>query len=629
MKIIPKYASGGSYSEYFTVYDPISQRVSSSGGGRSSSSSSGSSSKGDLTEKDLFNMIKDIDGLPNEMNEIVSNLIKTLRVQSIEGVSTEDLATTYLKNLYQIKVAAQNKEKYDTAIKAAQENGSMSEPAIDTNGNLYVQYNDGENKGKITTVSPEEYFKNKDNYSILTTSNLANMRAYDMRLSGDQHIFNVIENSMGYEAFQELLDKAKIQLGHTTTNNSITYGNQAQALAGLQAIDGMTEEQKQQAIQAVQNGYTGESTKVKSNAEQIKAYVNYLVTALPRRAHTWAMIKTDKNNQAEATATLVYSYLLGRGELETNHTINYKTNKASNESGAGENGLYDGIELNASMKWLAGYGNQKQFTINPGTSKQYVVLSNALPLTNKEKKYVGVNSTLQEVSSGDYAGILDFNNASIGGNVINAVNFGQIVMRDGNIYSIDLPYDVERYNKTGEIIPLIKKEQLDAKKQADQEIKEAGIDLTKQSIIRKNVDKINEVYEKYRLGKIYNTDGGLIQGWKRFGVINVYTSNNVIGGERGELRASELLHEVTDDNIIQNLLNITGDKHFDEKSYAPGDWFGWYDSFYEGTLYIPIDSSYVAASANISMDQQEVKSLNIGDQSLQNSVDLEQVYKPE
>jgi len=44
---------------------------------KSSSSSSTKSSKetddtkGKLTEKDFFNMIKDIDGLPNEMTEIV------------------------------------------------------------------------------------------------------------------------------------------------------------------------------------------------------------------------------------------------------------------------------------------------------------------------------------------------------------------------------------------------------------------------------------------------------------------------------------------------------------------------------------------------------------------------------
>jgi len=44
----------------------------SSGSSTSTKSSKESNdTKGKLTEKDFFNMIKDIDGLPNEMTEIV------------------------------------------------------------------------------------------------------------------------------------------------------------------------------------------------------------------------------------------------------------------------------------------------------------------------------------------------------------------------------------------------------------------------------------------------------------------------------------------------------------------------------------------------------------------------------
>lgn len=622
MKIIPKFANGGEYEQYFTSYTPMSRKLEVSEGS-SSRGPSRSSDSGELTEKDFFNMLKEINGLPNEMNEIVSNLTTTLRLRSLEGYSTEDLATTYLKNLYQIKVAAQNKERYDEAIKTAQENGSMTEPAIDSNGNLYVQFTSGENEGKITTITPSEYFSNQGNYSLLSTSNLANMRAYDMRLVGDQHIFDVIENSMGYEAFQKLLDQAKIQLGHTTSSESVLYRNQNQALQGLESFEGMSEEQKQQAIQAIQNGYTGESTKVKSNLEQIQSYVNYLAVTLPQRARTWAMIKTGETDQRKAVTQLVGSYLIGRKEIENTHTVNYRAG-SNNRKSTGESGLYDDIELNASMKWLAGYGNQKQFIINPGTSKQYVVLSNGMPLTNKEKKYVGVNGTLQEVSSGDYSGILDFNNASIGGNIVNTVNFGQVILRDGNIYSIDLPYDVDRYNRTGEIVPLIDENKLRAKKEADQEIKNVGIDLTKQSSIKQNIKKINEIYSSHGLGNIYNVDGSPIWGWKRFGVINVYASNKTIGTD--DLDSNILLREITDDNIINNLINITGDEKFDVNNWYD---LNGHDSFYEGTLYIPIDSSYVAASANISMDQSQVQSLDIGDQSLNQNFDYGQIYQPQ
>jgi hypothetical protein len=45
-------------------------------------------------------MIKDIDGLPNEMNALVTNLMNTFQLDRMSGQSTGDLATKYLSNLY-------------------------------------------------------------------------------------------------------------------------------------------------------------------------------------------------------------------------------------------------------------------------------------------------------------------------------------------------------------------------------------------------------------------------------------------------------------------------------------------------------------------------------------------------
>nr|DAT77899.1 MAG TPA: hypothetical protein [Caudoviricetes sp.] len=44
--------------------------------------------------------MKDIDGLPNEMSNIVTNLVNTFQLSNLTGVDPGDLATTYLQNLY-------------------------------------------------------------------------------------------------------------------------------------------------------------------------------------------------------------------------------------------------------------------------------------------------------------------------------------------------------------------------------------------------------------------------------------------------------------------------------------------------------------------------------------------------
>ena len=107
MKIIPKYQRGGGFEQFFTVYQPsVSKPSGRQSGQASEQKSSGTSSKdkGKLTEKDFFTMLKEVNGLPNDMNAIVSNLVATFQMSNLTGINTENLATTYLQSLMQIKV---------------------------------------------------------------------------------------------------------------------------------------------------------------------------------------------------------------------------------------------------------------------------------------------------------------------------------------------------------------------------------------------------------------------------------------------------------------------------------------------------------------------------------------------
>ena len=231
MKIIPKFQSGRQFDSFFTIYKPVGdpqQQRTTVGSSRGSSSISG---KGELTEKDFFDMIKDIDGLPNEMKSITSGLLATFQMNNLTGISSADLATQYLQSLYQIKVASQNKETYENALKRAEEKGALHEPAITPDGKLVVQ----DKNGKVSTVSLEQY--NRGKYYALTVSNLANMRAFDPSLAYNQTVFNIISNSTGFEEVQKLIDSAIKSLGSTeTTRNGILSTEASQGLALLQTL---------------------------------------------------------------------------------------------------------------------------------------------------------------------------------------------------------------------------------------------------------------------------------------------------------------------------------------------------------------------------------------------------------
>ena len=104
MKVIPKYQKGGTtFDSFFTTYVPVQVEVPNQITQQQRSSGTPQpSEKGKLTEKDLFEMLKDIDGLPNEMNAIVTNLVNTFQLSALTGIDPGDLATTYLQNLYQV-----------------------------------------------------------------------------------------------------------------------------------------------------------------------------------------------------------------------------------------------------------------------------------------------------------------------------------------------------------------------------------------------------------------------------------------------------------------------------------------------------------------------------------------------
>lgn len=324
MKVTPKYQKGGSFDAFFTTYTPIQtespRQISES---QRSSGNSQSTEKGKLTEKDFFDMIKDIDGLPNEMSNIVSDLMGTFQLSNLTGIDTGDLATTYLQNLYQIKIAAQNKKRYDDVLANASKNGALAEPAISMDGKLIVQNDDG----SIGTVSLETYNSDRDKYQdrLLTVSNLANMRRYDPRLVNNQYIFDVIDNSMGYEAFQELLSKATQSIGSSETTGNSMFSVEGKASKGLALLQSLREDDRLRAYSSVTaEGLYEYKIIDKDQLNQINALTSYLAAVLPDRAKTWAAFKTGQSNKNQATKDLVFQSLLGRSQDSHQFDIQYK-----------------------------------------------------------------------------------------------------------------------------------------------------------------------------------------------------------------------------------------------------------------------------------------------------------------
>ena len=588
MKVTPKHQKGGNLDAFFTTYVPVQiQAPNQTSSQQRSSGNSQSSEKGKLTEKDFFDMLKDIDGLPNEMNAIVGNLMNTFRLSTLTGVDPGDLATTYLSNLYKVKVASQNKAAYDKAVEQANKNGSMAEPAISMDGKLVVQNADG----KITTVSLSNYFENKDQYAPLTVSNLANLRAYSPELAYNPEVFNIITNSMGFESFQELLSKVTQTLGSSEYTRSGMFSSDGQASKGLELLMTLGKDDRLQAMGSVTaEGLYKYKVIDKTQLQQINSMLSYITSVLPDRAKTWAAFKMGTSDNNKATRDLVFQYLLSGNSQQHTIDVDYQGSmeKVTGNKSKGD-ATTDDIVQNTATKWLRGLGVQNVFTINPGTNYATQVLANTLPLTDSDKKYLGANSVLQQATQGEYAGILDFNSASMGMQRIDPSNFGKIVLTDGKISSIDFPSKVL---DDGTIVPDLSTQTSEAKQAADREIKQLGIDLSSISSISANYKAINDIYAKHGLEPAYNPDGTPTNNWTRFGVINASASNNALGMDQFD--SNELLQPINDDAVVDNLLQVTKEENYDTNNFL---WNG-VDHFYRGTVWVPVNVSYVAASAN-------------------------------
>ena len=58
--------------------------------------------------------------------------------------------------------------------------------------------------------------------------------------------------------------------------------------------------------------------------------------------------------------------------------------------------------------------------------------------------------------------------------------------------------------------------------------------------------------------------------------------------------SNELLQPINDDAVVDNLLQVTKEENYDTNNFL---WNG-VDHFYRGTVWVPVNVSYVAASAN-------------------------------
>ena len=618
MKIIPILQQGG----LFATYNPLQQNSPSS---KTSGQTVVQKSKDDddnkgLKDKDLLNLLKDIDGLPNDMAALTQNLYE-MYVTAVNTGDTSNLASVYLRNLMQLKTNVFNKEEYKKAYDKVEKSGGLNEVAITTNGKLVVQ-DVKTQKLQFMTIDQIKDSTN-DNLKVLTNSELLELRAQSPRLVNNNSILKIVENGIGMEEIAKMIQERVQSLG----TDEIQYGGQTvrmqgKLVAGIDILKALSEDERTIFDGSTKlEGLHGWSYLNKTQQRQARAALNWIISSLPANALTLLKVKTGSEKGVEnLVLSLLQSRISETRHLQTNFQKTWddllgtsKNSKGKGEGKGDDDDSMDDIKFNAASEWLKGYGTINEFTINPGGNNAFKVLANGLPLVNAEGAPLGAGKTLQDITTGGYAGILRIEQATMGGNRIKVPN--QVILSDGIVYSIDFPIKPDG-------TPDLRNDTVRRKQQAEREIKAKGINLQDPNSRMQNIRQINAIYASHGFGQVYNSDGSLSQAqWRRFAVVNATADGRAIG-YNNPLDKNNLLTPVTDDyeedQLIAQYKEMNKDYNFDKNNWG---WLeGGYNQFYKGTVWIPVDESYISAQVGTkgTFTKNTGLGLNINDQMIYN-----------
>ena len=575
---IGKYQSGGGLPP-FVSYTPVTvnnarQSIGEEYGTSGVKNSSSDDTKGEITNKDLLSMLKDIDGLPSDMEALYKRLNVFYRDQELGLVDTKSLSTQYLRAIQQIKTAKYNKEVFDTAYKELEKNGGLNEVAISSTGKL-IGIN---SSGNLKQLSLDEA-QNTNEYQIMTNAELLQYRAEDPSKAGMNDMLKFASNGIGMEQVNKLIGEIVGKLGTTEVSKEGVLSKEGQTLKGLQVLQQAYAQEDSQGLGV--DGLYKSKILTKSQAEQAQKALYNVFMMLPQNAKTLLLIKGGGEEGAQSIVNSIIS--AGRSDTyESSFTpMTDSEGKKLNSNGGVDTSK---VELNTAMQFIQGLGYNESFVINDGSVNGIALPSSTLGINKKDGTPLGTGSTLQEISSSQFGPVLDFQNATMDGYKLSD-GAGMRVLTDGQAHSVDLPLDMEAYAKNQ-----IKPDLNVGKKieQVEQYIRENHIT---------DYQQINKLYQDKGIPAKYKADGTLDPThWGRFAAINATALNSAFKEDVTFSNLEEVDDENESNQYLEQLRKANNwnekDFEFDKKSWADKLFGGNdYDAFYRGVVYIPIKAN--------------------------------------
>lgn len=584
--MILKFQQGGASLAPLVSYTPVV--LGSTTAGQATIADTTTKDKGsDLTDKDLLELLKGLDGLPSDMAVLTNTLQNFYIDQQYGAVNTSNIATKYLSVLNQMKVANFNKKEYDEAFNIVKSNGGINEVAINEHGQLFCRNSEGD--FKLMTI---DQLKNSNDYTALTNSELLYYRAQFPEMAGKNQLLNIVKNGLGIASVTKLIKDAISNLGETQTSNE-EYAK-VKATQMIKGLKDFVEASKDSGSynETLDSLYKGKKLS-KNQVKQAESAMVYLWKTLPENAKT--LLKYKSKDGSEKEGFLLMQQLVASTLDETNQfDLDLEETPSTSKSKDGSTtSKKNGFEMDPVQLLQNGYGQKQTITIQTGSggNNGIEVTTIRMPIVNKEGKSIGTSATLDDISTSGFSGYLDFENASMGGVMISTVGFNNVAINGTALYTAYLPVDIQEFDRTGHIKPDI--DLLRRLKIAQDIINEENIT---------DKDQINKIYQENGLPVMFDGNGDVLTTYRKFGIVNATALDHAF--EDTNVGYADYITEVSDENLINNTLTILnknrGEKDridYDGKSLMDSIIGTDYDHIYKGTVFIPVNEDYFTSTA--------------------------------
>lgn len=587
MKIIPKYQQGG-YASYFAQYTavpfPTTQQQRAVASEKEPVTTKSKDTKDEnISQKDILDLMKNTKGLANEMQQTMSGLVNSMKLSSMLGATSDDMLRIYAQFKVQSEIMANNKVEFDKAVDQLKKDGSLTDPAISTTGNLLYQKRDG----SLGEVSVQAYLSNPKNYTVISNDQFTKLRQYSSSMAFDKDYINVLDNSMSAQKFDKLIDDLK----GTINSSSFKYNTLVDTdkiKEGLQTISNLSQEEKKQLFQyltiegtSAKEGIYNIDISNKTNKQSVLAAINYISQMMPKNAIVWASYKTGEKDPMLATKKLVTMSLSGMISQETNYQIKYKGKKEE----FGDSDKKDSNSEKSKSTWLTnvqnGYGGEDgkkiynegssvTFTAN-GTYYGGILDTKGNPLTN-----VTANDMLQKTG---ISGISNVQSVYFGNQKLSAAQLSKVAIENNGMTYVILPC----IKQNGSVVPdfsMVKAFE-DIVNDITNRYPNASPQQREQMITKK-------VAATPSLRELLTAQGRLDSNkFSAFlltdGLISDQYMN--VGNE------NKMVVKTDDQNQIDYYKDVVKGDFDNYDWYNPADWFGNYTHLYKGTVYIPVTNN--------------------------------------